>query len=84
MTRTARLAALLLLASFATPVVRVAGSPQGVAGEWASIAADPRLQSVLERARDAAVERFADAGLTADGLAITVVDVTDPVDVDAP
>lgn len=68
--------AFIALSLFAVPVgARPAPKPQGVV-KWSSIAPDPAMQSVLERARDAAVAKFADAGLKPDLLAMTVVDIT--------
>lgn len=76
MTRTARLvaAALATVLSFGAGA-RAATRP--VTETWSQIAPDPAMQRAIETARDAAIARFADAGLTAEHLAISVVDLTD-------
>ncbi len=68
--------AILTLSLLVAPVAaRPVTAPPAVIA-WSSIAPDPAMQSVLERARDATVAKFADAGLKADLLAMTVVDIT--------
>lgn len=68
----------LILALVASPrPPATAASPRPRPAAWPAVAADPAMQSVLEATRDAAVARFADAGLTRDRLAVTIVDVTD-------
>jgi predicted amidohydrolase YtcJ/beta-lactamase class A len=75
------LAALALVVS--TTLAPARGLTPGAPGttspapKWAEIAADPAMERALEAARDAAVAAFADANLTADKIAMTVIDITD-------
>ena len=46
---------------------------------WSPPAASPRLQKIVDDAARAALERFKEKGLTEKNLAVTLVDLTDPV-----
>ena len=68
--------AILLAAAIGIPAL-AAPRRDDARRRWTEVVADAALQRTLEGVRDAALARFADSGLTADGLAISVVDVTD-------
>src|SRR5947209_1852485 len=46
---------------------------------WSPPAASPRLQKIVDDAARAALERFKEKGLTEKNLAVTLVDLTDPL-----
>ena len=71
------LGVLLLAASFSTRGQTQDGRKQSTpAGQPA---ASPRLQKIVDDAAHAALERFKEKGLTDKNLAVTLVDLTDPV-----
>jgi predicted amidohydrolase YtcJ/beta-lactamase class A len=73
------LSVLVVLASVLSTMARVRANetPRPTPVAWSAIGADPAMQRVIERARDAVAAKYADAGLTPDHLAVTVVDLTD-------
>jgi len=74
------LGVLLLAASFSTRGQTQDGRKQSTpAGQPA---ASPRLQKIVDDAARAALERFKEKGLTDKNLAVTLVDLTDPVHVE--